>query len=239
MTSPTRTVRATGLRYAPNDSGSVPKKYVIGKAQVDMTVNHPVTLTDRVRALSHRVMEPIGTVLYRAGLHPDMITVAGLVMVMIASIFIGRGEMRLGAAILILGLPLDAVDGAVARAMQRKDRFGAVLDSSLDRYADGFIFAALSYHFAIHDQFSLILLALAALMGSFMVSYVRARAEGVGVDVKIGLFSRLERVVIILIMLLAPSLLVGGLWVLAIGTNFTGLQRLWYVYRILKDRGTS
>ncbi|MDX1994267.1 MAG: CDP-alcohol phosphatidyltransferase family protein [bacterium] len=201
-----------------------------------MTLPPPPTLTDRVRTLTGQVTHSIALRLHRLGVHPDTLTILGLVVVFIASALIARGLFFPAAVLLIVGLPLDALDGALARVMQRKGRFGAVLDSSLDRYADGFIFASLSYYFAVQDQFNLILLALAALMGSFLVSYVRARAEGVGVDVKIGLFSRFERVVIILVMLLVPGLLAPGLLILAVGTNFTGLQRLWYVYTILKDR---
>lgn len=191
------------------------------------------TLTDRVREMTGGAVSRMGNALYRAGIHPDWITAAGLVVVMVAAVFIGDGQIQVGGLILLLGLPLDALDGAVARAMARTDQFGAVLDSTLDRYADGFIFAALSYHFAGQND---MLLPLAALLGSFSVSYVRARAEGVGVDVKIGVFTRLERVVVILVMLLVPPLLIPGLWVLAVGTNFTAMQRLWFVYKSLKER---
>jgi len=206
-----------------------------------MAEQHPTTLTDRIRALTGGFMTVIGTKLFKLGVHPDAVTLLGLVIVLIASFFIGSGELRIGGIILLLGLPLDAVDGAVARAMNRTDRFGEMLDSSLDRYADGLIFASLSYHFAVQDEFNLLVLALAALLGSFMVSYARARGEGVGVIVKIGLLSRMERVAIILGMLLAPTVwgvpvLEIGLWVLAIGANFTALQRIWYVYKTLKDR---
>ncbi|MFW5708687.1 MAG: CDP-alcohol phosphatidyltransferase family protein [Chloroflexota bacterium] len=200
---------------------------------------HPTTLTDRVRRLTEGLMRRLGTRLYRSGVHPDMITILGLIIVAVASVFIARGDFVLGAAILFIGLPLDAVDGAIARAMQRTDRFGAMLDSSLDRYADGFIFVALSYYFAVRDAHGLMLLALAALVGSFMVSYMRARGEGVEVDVKIGMFSRLERVIVILVMLLLPDVfglpvLEVGILLLAVGTNFTALQRLWFVYHALQ-----
>jgi CDP-diacylglycerol---glycerol-3-phosphate 3-phosphatidyltransferase len=133
--------------------------------------------------------------------------------------------------ILILGLPLDALDGAVARAMQRRDKFGGLLDSTLDRYADSLIFAALGYYFASQGQLDYLLLALATLIGSFVVSYVRARAGEAGISVKVGLFTRLERVAVLLPSLLIPPLLVPGMWILAIGTNITGLQRVWFVYR--------
>ena len=184
-------------------------------------------------------MANIGMTLHKAGVHPDIITIFGLLIVGIAAIVVGSGELQIGGVILLAGLPLDAVDGAVARAMQRKGRFGEMLDSSLDRYADGFIFMALSYHFAIKDEFDLMLLAMAALLGSFMVSYARARALGVDVEVKIGLFTRLERIIAILLMLLIPALLIPGLWILAIGTNFTAMQRLWFVYKTLKRRETE
>lgn len=206
-----------------------------------MKQQNPTTLTDRVRQITGGLMTHLGTALHQIGIHPDMITLLGLVIIIIASVFIADGQLEVGGVILLLGLPLDAVDGAIARAMKRKSRFGEMLDSSLDRYADGLIFASLSYHFAVQDEFTLMALALASLLGSFMVSYARARGEGVEVIVKIGLFSRLERVVIILVMLLASSLfdipvVEIGLWILAIGTNFTALQRIWYVYKTLRDR---
>lgn len=196
----------------------------------------PRTFTDRIRQLTGRIITPVGETLYRLGVHPDMVTVAGLVVVMIAAVVIAQGELPLAGVILLIGLPLDAVDGAVARAMQRQDRFGAVLDSTLDRYADGFIFAALSYHFAVQNRLDMLILAQFALVGSLLVSYVRARADGVQVATTIGLFTRLERVLVILLLLLLPPLRDIGVLLLAIGTNFTALQRLWFVHQTLKNR---
>ncbi len=190
-----------------------------------------ITFTDQIRKLTSSMLARAGDAFYRAGIHPDWITVAGLVIVAIASYFIARGEVQWGGVILLLGLPLDALDGAVARAMHRRDKFGGLLDSTLDRYADGLIFAALGYYFASQNQLDYLLLALAALMGSYTVSYVRARAGEAGLSVKVGLFTRLERVAILLPALLIPPLLITGMWILAIGTNFTGLQRVWFVYR--------
>lgn len=196
-------------------------------------MHHPVTLTDRARTLTNGFISRAGQVVHRIGVHPDAITVAGLVVVVIGSFFISRGQFQLGGILLLLSLPLDALDGAVARAMERKDRRGAVLDSTLDRYADGFIFGGLAYYFASASQSENLLLTMAALIGTFVVSYVRARAGEADLSVKIGLFSRFERVVVLLLLLLIPTLLTVGLWVLAIGTNLTGLQRLWYVYQHL------
>jgi CDP-diacylglycerol--glycerol-3-phosphate 3-phosphatidyltransferase len=200
-----------------------------------MTPNHPVTLQDRARALTKTWLEGAGMALHRAGIHPDTITLLGFALVCAAAVAIGLGQLQLGGVILLLGLPLDALDGAVARAMGRSDKFGGVFDSTLDRYADGLIFAGLGYHYAVQDQFDYLLLALAALIGSFVVSYVRARAGEAGLSVKIGLLDRFVRVIIIMTILLIPPLVGIGLWVLAIGGNFTALQRLWYVYRINRE----
>lgn len=196
--------------------------------------NQPVTLTDQARALTRGLTARAGMALHRAGVHPDTITLAGLAVVAAAAVLIGRGELPAAGVVLLAGLPLDALDGAVARAMQRQDRFGGVLDSTLDRYADAFIFGGLSYHFAVQGRFEMMLAALAALIGSFVVSYVRARAGEAGLSVKIGLFDRFVRVIIILVSLFIPALLEVGVLALAVGTNLTGLQRLWYVYRNIK-----
>jgi phosphatidylglycerophosphate synthase len=163
------------------------------------------------------------------GIHPDVITVLGLLLAAIASVPIARGDYALGGVILLLGLPLDALDGAVARAMKRTDQFGGVLDSTLDRYAEGMIFAALGYGFATRNELAYFLLAMAALNGSFVVSYVRARAGEAGLSVKVGWFSRMERVAVLLVVLLFPVLLIPGLLLLAVGTNISAVQRLWYV----------
>lgn len=198
-------------------------------------MEHPLTFQDRVRAFTSTWLERIGTALHRAGIHPDLITLAGLLFVVAAAVMIARGELQWGGVILLLGLPLDALDGAVARAMGRKGKFGGVLDSTLDRYADSLIFAALGYYYAAQDRLDYLLLALAALTGSFVVSYVRARAGEAGLSVRVGVFDRMVRIIIILTILLIPSLVAVGLWALAIGTNFTGLQRLWHVYKLNRE----
>jgi len=194
---------------------------------------HPITFQDRVRATTTAITSTVGAALHRLGIHPDVITAAGLAAVALASVFIAQGRLTLAGIVLLLGLPLDALDGAVARAMGRKDRRGAVLDSTLDRVADGLIFSGLAYYFAALNQLDYMLLALASLIGSFVVSYVRARAGEAGLAVRIGLLDRLVRILLILVALLLPSLLIPVLWVLAIGSIFTGLQRLWYVYKHL------
>lgn len=190
-------------------------------------------LSDRLRAVFAGVTNRAGQTVHGWGVHPDWITIAGLIVVAIGAFFIARGEFLPAAILLLLSLPLDALDGAVARAMKRKDRRGAVLDSTLDRYADSLIFIGFAYYFAASGSMGYMLVALAALTGTFSVSYVRARAGEADLSVKIGIFSRFERIVTLLIICFIPQLIELGMWVLAIGTNFTALQRLWYVYQHL------
>ena len=205
----------------------------------------PDTLTDRLRNLVRAPLDRAGLALARLGVHPDWITAFGLLLVAIASLFLAAGEFLVGGIVLAVSLPLDALDGAVARAIKRTGAFGMVLDSTLDRYADGFIFAALGYYFAVQDRPDMLGLALLALVGSFLVSYIRARADdsNVRVSVTVGLFTRLERVAILLLMTLAGGVLDSqlpleiGLLILALGTHLTALQRLHHVYAALKDRG--
>lgn len=209
-----------------------------------MTASSPVTLSDRMRAAFGGITSRAGAATARLGIQPDWITWAGLIVVAIGAFFIARGEWAAAFLLMLLSLPLDALDGATARAMQRTDRRGGVLDSTLDRYADGLIAVGFAYYYAAQGDLNLMLLALAGMIGTFAVSYVRARAGEADLSVKIGWFSRFERLATLLIMLGVPilipawtsSILVLGLWVLAIGTNLTALQRLWYVYQHL-DRG--
>ena len=204
-----------------------------------------MTLTDRLRNLTRAPLDRCALVVARLGIQPDWITVFGLALVALAAVFIARGEFLAGGIVLMLSLPLDALDGAVARALQRSGAFGMVLDSTLDRYADGFIFAAFGYYFAESGRLDMLVAALAALTGSYLVSYIRARADDakVGVSTTVGWFSRVERVVVLLLMTLAAGLLESaapleiGLLVLAVGTNVTALQRLRHVYTVLRDRG--
>ena len=208
-----------------------------------MKTDQPTTLTDRLRNLTQAPLDRCAAVLAHLGIHPDLITIFGLVLVAVAALFLARGEFLAGAIILLLSLPLDALDGAVARAMEKNSVFGMVLDSTLDRYADGLIFAAFSYYFADLGRLDMLVTALFALMGSYLVSYVRARADDarVGVSTTVGLFTRMERVAVLLIMTIAAGILESttpleiGLLVLAIGTNVTALQRLRYVHTTLKQ----
>ena len=205
----------------------------------------PATLTDRLRKYANAPLDRLGAGLARLGVQADQVTILGLLLVGLAALQLAQGEFLAGALLMLCSLPLDALDGAVARAAGRESRFGMVLDSTLDRYADGFIFAAFGYYFAGQGRLDMLVAALAAMLGSFLVSYIRARADDAKVAVlaTVGLFSRLERVIVLLTMTFAAGILHSarpleiGLLLLAAGTNVTALQRLRFVHRTLKDRG--
>jgi phosphatidylglycerophosphate synthase len=208
---------------------------LVDKSEVEpiITPNHPTTLQDRVRKSTSAVTHSIGAALHRLGVHPDVLTVAGTLLCGVGAVFIGLGNFNVAALMLALGLPFDALDGAVARAMGRQSQIGAILDSTLDRYTDGLIFAGFACYFAAQDELNYMLLALAALIGSFVVSYVRARAGEAGLAVRVGLLDRMARLALILAALLLPTLIVPALAALALGSHITVGQRLWHVYKHL------
>ena len=217
---------------------------IVTPSDTPTTASPATTLTDRARRSAAGIVQPIARLCVRLRIDPDAITVAGLCFVFVACGFILADRLLLAGMILLLSLPLDALDGAVARQMQRRGHFGAVLDSTLDRYADGFIFGAFSIYATLPafisrgtlESTTMQTAALLALVGSFLVSYIRARGEGVGMTVRAGLFSRFERTIGILLALFLsgiPWVMEATLVILAVGTNITALQRLFILYRNL------
>jgi CDP-diacylglycerol--glycerol-3-phosphate 3-phosphatidyltransferase len=140
----------------------------------------------------------------------------------------------------VIGMPLDAIDGGVARRLGRQSAFGAFFDSTLDRFAEGALLAGLGYYFAVRGDALSVVVAFIALIGSFMVSYTRARAEGLGLECKVGLFSRFGRFLLLLAGLLLspffPQSLVIMIWLMAVLTIYTAIERMVYVRRLTSSR---
>jgi phosphatidylglycerophosphate synthase len=143
---------------------------------------------------------------------------------------VAGGNISLGAWLFLLSGPFDALDGALARAANLESRFGAFLDSFLDRYADASVMLGLIYWASRQDRHGLVVLSALALVGSIMVSYARARAEGLGMSCSVGLFTRLERF-LVLVLTLFTGQLSFGISVLAALSNLTAFQRLHHVHR--------
>ncbi|MBW2062736.1 MAG: CDP-alcohol phosphatidyltransferase family protein [Deltaproteobacteria bacterium] len=194
------------------------------------------TLTAWVEGWSHFIIDPISRLLSRLGIQPNLLSVIGFFAASAAGALIAAGYFFHGGWLFFLSGPFDALDGAVARTAGLESRFGAFLDSFLDRYSEAAVLFGILYWAIMHDSPVLVLLTFLTLVGSFMVSYARARAEGLNISCKVGLFTRLERFIVLAITLLTQQLLIG-LIILAFLSNFTALQRLFHVYRQSLDSG--
>ena len=193
----------------------------------------------RVRLLPGRAPEGLTTPLVRPlvalGVSPHAVSAAALAGSLVAAGFIARGELVLGGAAMLAAAALDSLDGALARLSGRASRLGALLDSTFDRVAEAAVLGALLYHQLGLGHREESMLAFAALAGSLLVSYVRARAEAEGVVVAGGLLARTERV-----LLLGAGLITGwirgALWLLAVLSLLTAAQRLLLAVNSLRSR---
>jgi CDP-diacylglycerol---glycerol-3-phosphate 3-phosphatidyltransferase len=189
-------------------------------------------LSERVRLILRPITDWIGQAGVRLGINPDWVTAFGLLIVLVAAWQAASGNFLLAAVILVIGAPFDMIDGAIARAMNRKNPFGAFLDSTLDRFADAFLFFGVSYYFAAQGQLVAMSITIVALIGAFGVSYIRARAEGLGIgSIKDGWFDRSVRMVVFILTLLTGWILPGML-LLAVGAYITVFQRGFIIYQM-------
>jgi len=186
-----------------------------------------------------RLMDPVADFLVRRNVHPNTITILGTLLMVAGGVLYGAGHIMSGGWLLSVTALTDVMDGTVARKSNKSSVFGAFLDSTLDRVADGATLGGLAVFYAlspVHHSVPMIVVCLAGIIGAFMTSYTRARAEALGLDAKVGMLQRPERVVL----LSAPQALFGlalGGWVLALIINLltitawiTVVQRMKYVY---------
>jgi len=188
-------------------------------------------LSDVVRKYSRIFLEPLARFISRSSISPNVITVIGFLLMAGVAFVLARGYLVLGGLLIIAAALFDAIDGTLARMMGRTSRFGAFLDSTLDRFSEAIIFLGLFIYLIGQDQTIELVLIYATVVGSMMVSYARARAEGIGVPLKDGMFTRFERIFILVVGLLF-NVLTLALWVLAVFTNLTAIQRMYLVWRI-------
>ncbi len=181
------------------------------------------------RWLLVRIVKPLGA----AGVNPNVLTVLGFVVTLLAALAFGVGRFGWGAAGIFLSGFLDMLDGQVARRSNRVTPFGAFLDSTLDRYSDIMLYLGLVAHFAIVDRLYYVILAAIAMSSSFMVSYARARAEAVIPTCKVGFMERPERLVL-LILGGAFDRMVPALWAIATLATLTVVHRMVYTWREIR-----
>jgi archaetidylinositol phosphate synthase len=196
----------------------------------------PIERRQRIRA----AVQPYAASLARTGLTPDMLTVAGFLVSCLAAVLAGLQLWLAAGIVSVLGASFDMLDGAVARATGRVSRFGAFLDSTLDRWGEGVVYAGIVAGASLAAQPLAATLAALAMSTAFMVSYSRAKAESLGWQGEVGIAPRPERVVILGIGLIAAGLSGGpggGPWlqaalaILLIATTITVLQRITYAQR--------
>jgi len=184
-----------------------------------------------VRALARRAVERLRLL----GFTPNALTLVGLAITVAGAVLVAVGDLLLGGVVLLVAGAFDIFDGAVARVTGQVRRYGAFLDSTVDRYAEGVTFIALLYFFLFNDgqarHSTEAMLVIAALLGSLLVSYIRARAQSLGFACEGGLLARPERVLLIVAALVVPPLLVPILWILAVLTNVTAVQRIYFVWQ--------
>ncbi len=188
-----------------------------------------------IEASTRRTVERLVAPLARTGIDPNALTVAGLMVSAVTAVCIGFGWTVAGGLLVLITGGFDMLDGAVARVSGNGSRFGAFLDSTLDRWAEGLIFTGLVWYFVAQDARIEVVLAVTTMVGSMLISYTRARAEGLGVDCEVGILQRPERLLVLGISLLGPAwLLSAGMWLLSVVTQVTAVQRILHVHRELE-----
>jgi CDP-diacylglycerol---glycerol-3-phosphate 3-phosphatidyltransferase len=184
-----------------------------------------------------RVVDPVARALLRAGISPDVVTVVGTLGVIVGAVgFAARGHLLIATVIATVSGLADAIDGAMARLRGTTNPYGALLDSTMDRVADGAIFASVAYWLATTGEHVAAVAALLCLVTSQVVSYVRARAEGLGHTANVGLMERPERLILVGIGGLltgfgVPHSMHVVLWLLGVLSVVTVVQRMIHVYR--------
>ncbi len=192
------------------------------------------------QAVASYLEQPVARFLARLGLSPNGVTLIGLVVAGGAAYLLSAGHLWAGGIVLLFAGIFDLFDGALARMTNRVSSFGALLDSVVDRVSEAIILLGLLIYYTRLDSMEGIILVYLALAGSIMVSYLRARSEGLGIDCKVGIMTRPERVAALGIGLIAghwwnPLVLIV-LGAIAGLTIFTSIQRLFHTWRSLNQQ---
>ena len=193
------------------------------------------TFTAWVRTWADIVLDPLSRLLARLGVQPNLLSMTGLFAATAAGALVAADYISYGGWLFLFSGPFDALDGALARTAGLESRFGAFLDSFIDRYSEAVVLFGILCWATFNDRHVIVLVTFLTAIGSFMVGYARARAEGLGISCKVGLFTRLERFIVLALTLITKQLLVG-LIILALLTNFTALQRMFHIYRQSLDQ---
>lgn len=182
--------------------------------------------------IGHFLDRPLSPLARRIPLSPNTLTVIGFFITTLAAI-VAPSHLALGGLLILLGGFFDLLDGVVARTQGKKTAFGAFFDSTLDRYSDGFILCGIGWYFLSAGDTAGLAMTVATLLGSLLISYVRARAGALGIDCHIGLIERPERIVL-LAFGCVTHLVFPVMAILCVLSHLTVIQRMLHVYRMLR-----
>jgi len=221
------------------------------KCEQNGKIQGTAMLSESVREFWISTIQPLHEFFENFAIHPNFLTIIGLLLSILAGFFFSKGWFFLAGWSMLIAGTFDVLDGQYARATGQVTRYGAYFDSVVDRYAEIFIFIGLAIHYRASFVIFIVLLAL---MGSIMVSYTRARAEGLGVQCKVGVLQRPERIVLIGFGAIFTSIFhmmheafhfdfgevpfVLVLCFVAAIANYTAMVRLQHVIRRLRERNS-
>lgn len=195
----------------------------------------PSLLTQLLKEKINKILSPLSYILQKLKITPNMLSLFGLVVNIISAVAILKGKLEIGGFLLLFAGFFDLLDGAMARSTKQTTKFGAILDSTLDRYSELFTLCALTWFFFMKNDASLLLACLISIVGSLMISYIKARGEGLGFHCTVGIMTRPERVVVLLTILilnsLHPLIIPIGIWFVAVASNITAVHRLLYLQK--------
>ena len=197
-------------------------------------MQEPMSITGRIGAGGKRVVDSIVNLLSNLRVHPNILTLTGLAINIFAMVLFAKGIFAWAGLVVIFAGIFDMVDGEVARRTKRVTKFGAFFDSVIDRYSDMVLLLGLIIWYAKIDRIFYVGLTGFALLGSVLTSYTRARAESLIPACKVGFLERPERIVLLIIGSLWDRM-AAVLWVMAILSNWTVSQRIWYTWRELSQ----
>jgi CDP-diacylglycerol--glycerol-3-phosphate 3-phosphatidyltransferase len=186
------------------------------------------TFTDSLRKIFKGVLDPTGALLNRMGLTPNAVTMLGLVGTAFGAYLLSQGRMIIGGIVILLFVLVDTLDGTMARLRGDPSDFGAFVDSVSDRYAEFVTFGGLLYYFIAQEYYPGIVMTFLATAGSVLVSYVKARAEGLGFTAKVGVLTRVERYFVLIPCLIFNQPFVAVTLIALLG-NITAVQRILHV----------
>jgi CDP-diacylglycerol--glycerol-3-phosphate 3-phosphatidyltransferase len=186
------------------------------------------------KTLARYLTLPVVSLLAKTPITPNTLTVCSLLITVVAAVLLVQGYFLIAGFVVLFAGLFDILDGALARSTNRVTKFGGALDSTLDRLAEAVIFIGLLVVYARDQAIGEVALVGVALISSLLVSYVRARAEGLGIECQVGIFTRSERIIVLVLGLLFSHfeyVLIGALIIITVLSTITVIQRLFHVWK--------